>query len=73
MNRGKYYLSPEDLMTLMGTYSKRSAYKVHQNIRESIKPGKMNLTIMEYCKYSGDDFEEVFLMLRGEKPKWPPP
>ena len=88
MNRGKAYLSPEDLARLMGTDSMNTAYKHHKTIREALKrcrnqrhggcadkcqcPPKRNLTILEYCRYVDDDFEHVYFLLRGEMPDYPP-
>lgn len=69
-NRGKIYLSVEDLMELLGTNRKSTAYNTHHVIRESIQAGKRNLTIWEYCQYTGDNYPEVFFSLRGEMPKW---
>ena len=71
MNRGKIYLTIEDLMELMGTDVTTSAYKAHKAIRDSLGPNKMNLTILEYCKYTGDDYAHIYFELRGEKPQLP--
>lgn len=64
MNRGRIYLSIEDLMKLIGTKNRSTAYSAHKTIREALKPGKMNLTIREYCEYTGDGFEEIWRELR---------
>ncbi|MEM6272369.1 MAG: hypothetical protein AAF998_23350 [Bacteroidota bacterium] len=88
MNRGKHYLSPEDLADLMGTDNMNSAYKLHKTIREALKrcrnagagrcgqkcqcPPKRNLTILEYCRYVDDDYRHVYYMLRGEPPEYDP-
>ena len=72
MNRGKLYLSHEDLMILMGTDRKSTVYKYHRAIRDSIKLGKKNLTIWEYCQYTGDNYPEIYFELRGVLPTWPP-
>ena len=77
MNRGPEYLSPEDLAYLMGTDNLRSAMNQHRTIREALTPPeliaekrcKQNLTIFEYCKYVGDDYEHVHFILRGVRPK----
>lgn len=72
MNKGKIYLRVEDLMKLAGTENKRSAYNTHKMIRESIGKHKRNLTILEYCNYTGDDYSHIYYELRGEMPQVPP-
>ena len=72
INRGKIYLSVDDLMKLMGTERKSTAYYHHQLIRDNIQKGKKNLTIWEYCQYTGDNYQEIFFSLRGSLPEWPP-
>lgn len=68
MNQGPAYLTITDLQKLMGTRSYRYAAKVHQRIREGIKPGKKNLTIREYCDWTGDPYEEIRRFLRIPNP-----
>lgn len=86
MNKGKAYLSAEDLAVLMGTGSLNAAYKQHRSIREALKtcrnisecqnncicPEKKNLTILEYCRFVDDDYEHIYWLLRQELPELPP-
>ena len=51
-------------MTLMGTVHYNTAQVRHKAIRDSIMPGKKGLTIREYCKAEGYEFEEVWGELR---------
>jgi hypothetical protein len=73
MNHGKIYVSVDDLMQLMGSGNRRSAYNYHKTIRESIQTGKKNLTILEYCRYFCENYYEIYIALRGEPPKNIPP
>ena len=71
-NPNLIYMTVVDLQALMG-YSEIHAYRIHAEIRRALSPAdfkregkvKSNLTIREYCKYVGDDFEEVWRALRG--------
>lgn len=65
-NAGKIYLTPQDLAVLMGTTRMNTAWARHKTIREAIKPGKISLTIKEYCEFEGDNFSEVINLLRGQ-------
>lgn len=68
MYRGKHYLSIQDLKLLMGTENNSTAYHRFNIICEAIRPGKRNLTIKEFCRFEGHDFEEIWEVLRpGEK------
>ena len=85
MNRGKAYLSPEDLAELMGCSSMNAAYKHHKAIRDALHscrnlqagkcelkcvcPPKRNLTILEYCRYVDDDYRHIYWILRGTYPE----
>jgi hypothetical protein len=64
MYRGKHYISIQDLMSLMGTENKSTAYARFRTICEAIQPGKRNLTIKEFCRFEGHDFEEIWEVLR---------
>lgn len=64
MNRGEIYLSVDDMMKLMGSYSRGSAYRKHLEIRRRIAVGKKNLTVKEYCEVMGEDFKVVWGFLR---------
>ena len=65
MNRGRIYLTVEDLQVLMGISNMKTVYRHHKTIREAIQPGKPSLTIREYCDYMHESYEEVFGALRG--------
>ena len=56
----------------MGTEVRNSAYKYHRSIRDAIQPGKKCLTILEYCEYSGLNYEHIYYELRGERPFYRP-
>lgn len=68
-------------MLLMGTENRKSAYNLHRTIREALTPPallaggrcKANLTILEYCIFTGDDYRHVYFTLRGEYPDYDPP
>lgn len=78
MNRGKIYLSIEDLMILTGG-SRSHAYELHKTIRDCLSEkgneknggAKKNLTILEYCQWSGDDYQHIYFTLRGKMPDYP--
>ncbi|MEM0998417.1 MAG: hypothetical protein AAGN35_15260 [Bacteroidota bacterium] len=77
MNRGSIYVSIEDMMKLTGG-SRSHAYDLHKTIRESLTTRKLmtrgrvkaNLSILEYCEYTGDSFREVYFFLRGKYPAY---
>ncbi len=66
MNQGPMFLSIKDLQKLMGTAWYNSAQKRHKAIREAIRPGKKDLTIREYCEYTGASHRQTHKMLRSE-------
>ena len=68
MNQGPMFLSIKDLQSLMGTQWYNSAQKRHKKIRERIRSGKKDLTIKEYCEYTGSQFHRTYIELRGELP-----
>lgn len=72
-NPNLIYMTVVDLQRLTGGNLKY-AYRKHYQIRRALSPAdsigsgkvKKNLTIKEYCRYVGDDFEEVWGALRKE-------
>lgn len=66
-NSGGIYLTAHDLAILMGTKRMNTAWARHKEIRNAIKPGKVSLTVREYCDFEGDDYEEVLRALGREK------
>jgi hypothetical protein len=68
MNQGPMFLSIKDLQHLMGTQWYNSAQKRHKKIRERIRPGKKDLTIREYCDFTGGSYRQTYQALRGEPP-----
>lgn len=62
-NAGVIYLTPQKLAILMGTTRMNTAWDRHKAIREAIQPGKVSLTIREYCDYEGDSYEDVMALL----------
>lgn len=64
MYQGKYYLSIQDLMTLMGTNNPSTVYRQHKALRDAISPGKRNITIREFCKVEEHEFQEIWDILR---------
>ncbi len=68
MNWGEIYLSVEDLKKLMGSYSQEYARNKHKKIRDELGKSDGSLTIGDYCRYSGDNYEEIYIFLRGKRP-----
>jgi hypothetical protein len=76
MNAG-LFLSVKDLMVLSGLDNYDTARKEHAYIRATLCKGeklivnkriaKRKLTILEYCKYMGLDFAEIWRFLRGNQ------
>ena len=72
-NPNSIYMTAMDLQELKG-YNLKYAYRLHQNIRRALSSAdsqsrnaiKKHLTIREYCQYVGDDFDEVWEVLRTE-------
>lgn len=58
------FLTIKDLMYLTGNYNYNSAWKYHQQVRDSLGANKRKLTIREYCIYEGLDFIEIWSALR---------
>jgi hypothetical protein len=48
----------------MSTETNSTAYARFRAICEAIQPGKRNLTIKEFCRFEGHDFEEMWEVLR---------
>ncbi len=67
---GEIYLTVDDLMKLMGNYSRTYAQRKHRQLRKEAGKGSHGLTIGDYCRLSGDDYAEIYAFLRGEIPKW---
>lgn len=60
-----------DLSKLMGgTVSDRTVYKHHLNLRKGIigDANRGAITILEFCKYKGFDYAEIYFYLRGKEP-----
>ena len=70
MYQGEYYLHPKDLMFLMGTKSLQYARRRHLKLRREV--GKAVLSIRDYCQLTGDDYTEIYQLLRGTPPPTPP-
>lgn len=64
MDRG-IFLTIRDLQKLLGCESYRTANVEHMAIRDVLK--KNRISIQEYCKYEGLDFEYIWNFLRGKK------
>lgn len=64
MYHGKHFLNHQDLKLLMGTNNITSAYRRHKAICEAIQPGKHSVTILEFCKHEGYEFDEIWKILR---------
>ena len=72
---GGIFLTIYDYMKLIGTNSYSTAAKELLTVRTEYIQGKKRtkkrITIQEYCKQEGLDFEYVWEFLRGGKPKTP--
>lgn len=65
MKGNAFYMTIHDLMKLTGQ-DYTSAARSHLAIRESIAVGKKNLLIEEYCKYTKDNLQMIWKILRGD-------
>ena len=63
MDKG-IFLTIKDLMRITGVENYYSSARAHLAIRDAICKGKRKLTIREYCKFEGLDYEEVINFLR---------
>ncbi len=72
MFEGDIYLSVQDLMKLMGSYSEKYGRHKHLELRKELGKKRKTLTIGDYCKLTGDDYTEIFTFLRGKAPEWLP-
>ena len=70
MFHGKIYIDVDDLMKLMGNYSRVYASRKHLKLRNEIQQGKKELSIGDYCKLTQSNYTEVYAFLRGELPPW---
>lgn len=68
MYRGKHFITPEDMMLMIGTPNRSTAHYRFKAICEAIKPGKRSLTIREFCRFESLDYQEVWEMLRPKIP-----
>lgn len=63
MDKG-IFLTIKDLMRITGVENYYSVARAHLAIRDAICKGKRKLTIREYCKYEGLDYDEMLKFLR---------
>ena len=70
MYQGEIYLSIQDMMRLMGSYNRNYAQRKHKAMREQIRKGKAGLSIGDFCRLTGDDYNEIYAFLRGKLPLW---
>ncbi len=68
MTRG-IFLTVKDLMRLTGSNSYEATRQLHKTIRNNIVKNKRKLTIKEYCKFEGIDYQEVMEFLKREIPE----
>ncbi len=72
MNQGEIYLTVEDLMRLIGSYSVDYTRRRYRQLRKETQKTSKSLTIGDYCRITGDDYLEVFTFLRGRPPAFVP-
>ena len=72
MTQGEIYLTVEDLMRLIGSYSVDYTRRRYRQLHKETKKTSKSLTIGDYCRITGDDYLEVYCFLRGSLPAYVP-
>jgi hypothetical protein len=64
---GGIFLTIKDLQLLLGCDSYNTANKLHIALRDALGKKSKYISIQEYCKYEGLEFQYIWDFLRAKK------